>query len=101
MLTRNGVCYDLRETPFTYSLCGMTFHFTSAKHREKFTSEAHKRMVWMTDSMTRRFHFLVDASELALMQLYGQVETRGFLVEMRDGRLVDSLDGVSFHVLAG
>ena len=53
-LTRYGVCYDLRETPFVASYGEMEFHVN------------------------------VRASELAAVQLYQMIENRGFLVRVRE-----------------
>lgn len=80
MATRHGIEYDLRKTPHFVKWCNLTFYFSSAKHMLKFDDIMFKRMDWLNDSMSRRFHVAVDMRELALLQLYMQVETRGFRV---------------------
>ena len=79
-LTRSGVCYDLRETPFSDDELGMTFYFSSHSHMLKFRSRKKERMDWLCDSLSNRFHVRVDARRLALAQLYLQIEKRGFRV---------------------
>lgn len=78
--TKSPVCYDLRKSQWTYDSHGYRFYFSTAKHRDKFWREQDKRVEWLTDSMSRRFHFYVDCTLLALMQLYMQIEGRGFFV---------------------
>lgn len=79
-LTKSGVCYDLRETPFSDGELGMTFYFSSHTHMLKFRNRKVERMEWLCDSLSNRFHVRVDASRLALVQLYLQIEKRGFRV---------------------
>lgn len=80
MATRNGVEYDLRQSPYESSRWPYLFRFSSQAHRDKFNEKAAGRVEWLNDSMTRRFHLAIDLKPLALFQLYMQVETRGFLV---------------------
>lgn len=86
MLTKNGICYDLDESPFVCSTPFLEYRFSSGKHLEKFRENAEKRKAWLNDSMSRRFHIDVDIEILAELQLYMQVETRGFYVS--DGEKV-------------
>lgn len=86
MLTKNGICYDLDESPFVCSTPFFEYRFSSGKHLEKFRENAEKRKAWLNDSMSRRFHIDVDMEILAELQLYMQVETRGFYVS--DGEKV-------------
>lgn len=86
MLTKNGICYNLDESPFVCSTPFFEYRFSSGKHLEKFRENAEKRKAWLNDSMSRRFHIDVDMEILAELQLYVQVETRGFYVS--DGEKV-------------
>lgn len=94
-LTRNGVCYDLRDTPYTHDYAGYRFHFSSECHRRNFAAKALIREQWLSDSLSRRFKFRVDAGIVAIFQLYRQIETRGFYVVSVTGREFTSLDDVS------
>lgn len=80
MPTKHGVEYDLRKSPYRCSWGGFDFYFSSATHLDKFRRLVDRRVEWMNDSMSRRFHFNVEADVIAVFQLYMQVETRGFLV---------------------
>lgn len=90
MASRNGVFYDLTESPLRATHCGITFAFSSELHRQRFERLAVQRIEWLTDSMSRRIGIRMDMTFPALIQLYRQTETRGFLIE---------IDGVSFTCL--
>lgn len=83
-LTRNGVCYDLRETPYIYEWRGITYHFSSEGHRAKFIRDLRKKELWLDDSLSRRFKVTISMPILADLQLYTQVETRGFYIVTND-----------------
>ena len=79
-LTRNGVCYDLRESPYRLEVFDFAFHFSSLAHKRRFHRDLQKTILWLNDSLSRRFHMGVDAKVVAVLNLYRQVETRGFYV---------------------
>lgn len=90
-LTRYGVCYDLHDTPYKVHYRGIEFRFSTAAHVRRFEEEARKREDWLSDSLSRRFKFKFDASLPALLQLYIQIETRGFCVII-NGKVYESRD---------
>lgn len=99
-LTRNGVCYDVANSPFTHRYRGYEFYFSSESHRRNFAAKAHIRELWLTDSLSRRFHFRVDASLVSVFQLYRIIETRGFhVVREEDGRVYSSASDLSFETV--
>ena len=79
-ITENGVCYDLENTPYTFNRKGIEYHFSSETHRGKFVRNIVKREEWLADSLSRRFKVKFDGSLLAGLQLYSQVESRGYYV---------------------
>lgn len=89
-LSKYGVAYNLEQSPYgaswTDEVTGRMYEFcfSTVKHRDKFLSMLYKRIPWMNDSMSRRFHVVVDVSVVAVLQLYMQIETRGFLVRCGD-----------------
>lgn len=78
MITKNGVCYDLKETPYTFEWRGILYHFSSENHMSKFIRNLRNKEEWLDDSLSRRFKCTVHLPVLADIQLYTQVETRGF-----------------------
>lgn len=99
-LTRNGVCYDLEASPYTFGWRDYRFHFSSEPHRRRFMERVRERELWLNDSMTRRFKYRADFSLLAVFQLYSQVETRGFYVrDLGSGATYGSVADVRFAVV--
>lgn len=95
MASRNGIFYDLEESPLRSTFEGITFHFSSELHRLRFEREAVRRVEWMGDSMGRRIGIEMDMRFPALVQLYRQTETRGFYIEI-DGEGYSCLGDLRF-----
>ncbi len=98
-ITRNGVCYSIEDSPFYEEVDGYRFYFSSETHRRKFFEKARIRQNWLTDSLSRRFHFHVDASLVAIFQLYTQVESRGFYVVSERGEEFRCLEQLRLRVV--
>ena len=84
-LTAHGVCYDIRNSPFTHERHGLNFFFSSYTHMAKFRREVQKREEWLQDSLTRRFKCTMAIPEVAAIQLYTKIESRGFYITTADG----------------
>lgn len=84
--TRNGVYHDLSETPWTYELQTreqrIVFRFATRGHWLKFCNLLPQRVAAMNATMGKRIGVPVDMEAAAALQLYRQVETFGFLVEV-------------------
>lgn len=99
-LTPNGVCYDLRRSPYFVEYIGYRFMFSSRNHADNFIAKLTMKQEWLCDSLSRRFKYTVDASTLAVFQLYNQVETRGFhVVRLIDGRAFNERGDLNFTVV--
>lgn len=88
MPTKYGVYYDLKESEYEALAGGLLFVFSSKAHLEKFRRDLVKKQAWLSDSLSRRFGVPVQADKLATVQLYQQIEKRGFLVKdwLRGGK---------------
>lgn len=93
-LTRSGVCYDMRSSPYTYEWREWLFRFSSEVHRKNFAEKLFGHILWLNDSMSRRFHIRCELDRLAALQLYRRIETRGFSIRMW-GDEVDSMSRVT------
>ena len=93
-LTKNGVCYNIKESPFTYTWRGMTYFFSSEKHRSKFVHRVLDREEWLDDSLSRRFRCTVHLPILTDIQLYTMVESRGFYIQTDDGAEYENAQSV-------
>ena len=85
MISKNGVCYDIRNSPYTFEWRGICYFFSSENHRSKFIRGVRSKELWLDDSLSRRFECSVHLPILADIQLYTQVETRGFYIQTDDG----------------
>ena len=79
-MTKSGVVYDVKNSPFQVERNGYIFKFSSESHRHKFIREAKIKEEWLNDSLSRRFRIKVDFILLADIQLYQQIEQRGFYI---------------------
>lgn len=79
-LTKNGVCYNLPESPYYTVTEHFTFYFSNIYHKRKFDGGLIAKQEWLSDSLTRRFKLRMTADDLAALHFYRQVETRGFFV---------------------
>lgn len=86
LFTRNGVCYDLQRSTYRTTVNGLTFVFSSRLHLDKFTSKLKENRDIINYSLTRRFGFTIDVSQLADIVLYKRIETRGFLIVTNEGK---------------
>lgn len=89
-LTKNGICYDLKNSPYFCYTDFFTFFFSSPAHLTKFRRELEANRDWLNDSMTRRFKFNMSLDMLADFSLYRKIETRGFLI-------INELTGVAYE----
>lgn len=90
VLTKNGICYDLKNSPYFCYTDFFTFFFSSPAHLVKFRRELEANRDWLNDSMTRRFKFNMSLDVLADFSLYRKIETRGFLI-------INELTGVAYE----
>lgn len=60
----------------------MIFYFSSETHYNRFLREVDKRERQMTETMSHRIGCFVNMEIPACVQLYRQVEQRGFLVRI-------------------
>lgn len=86
MITRNGVCYDLTISPYKWSNGRLTFMFSSKPHLDKFKMKLKENRDIINYSLTKRFNYNVNVSELADIVLYRKIETRGFLIVTAEGK---------------
>lgn len=96
-VSKYGVAYDMRTTPYTFMWRGMEYHFSTEAHLNKFRENVVKREEWLDDSLSRRFRCSVHLPILADIQLYTKVETRGFRIVTEQGVAYESPAHVFVH----
>ena len=96
-LTRNGVCYDLRNTPYIHTVIyedyKIVFHFSSELNRKRFEERILDNRATINNSLTNRFNMTVKLDKLADVDLYNKVEKRGFYI-VANGRIVEWLEEI-------
>ena len=84
-MTRYGVVYNLADSPFITKRDGITYYFSSELHRNRFERDVAERERIMSRSFAKRVGcWKIDMRYPAALQLYRQVETRGFLIYLTD-----------------
>lgn len=95
-ISRDGVCYDLRNSPYKYVFCGYVFCFSTPYHKRSFADKLAVKIDWLKDSMQRRFRFYQDVTMQAAFHWYRQVETRGFCVFSPEGECFTCPENIEF-----
>ena len=84
MHSKNGIWYTLSESPWDvarfYDDAALRFYFSSEIHCNRFEREVEKRERQMTYTMSKRIGCFIDMWMPAAIQLYRQVENRGFYI---------------------
>ena len=87
-LTRGKVAYNLEESPYRLEVDYIDFHlvfvFSSNLYKEKFYERFIDNREEISNSLTRRFGFQIQADAISDLRLYSTIEKRGFLV-IKDG----------------
>lgn len=86
--SRYGVWYDLDASPYSVYRHGMEFKFSSSTHADRFRLLVSEREEKMGREIARRVGCKsVNMDIPACIQLYRQLETRGFLILIGDERV--------------
>ena len=84
MHSKNGIWYTLADSPWNvvrfYDDVTLWFYFSSETHYNRFKREVEKCEQRMTYTMSKRIGCFIDMRIPAAIQLYRQVENRGFYV---------------------
>lgn len=96
MLTRNGICYDLKESPYYINLRDYTMYFSSKFNRDRFLRDEKKERDRLNESMSKRFGFDVNMDNIAFIRLYTKIEKRGFYIKTKNGSEVTCQESLKF-----
>jgi YHS domain-containing protein len=95
-LTRNGIEYDLPQSPYKIKIGNITYFFSSDKHLDKFIDMYDDNQYNMQNSLFKRFKFNVDIEPVYALFFYKKIETRGFYIEF-DGRGYTCLSNITLN----
>jgi hypothetical protein len=68
----------LSKSPFIFTLDEVSFHFSTARHMQKFMDNYKQNRNDVSMNLTKRWHFPTRLDLLADLYLYTQIENRGF-----------------------
>lgn len=84
-LTRGGVCYDLKVSPFDFKVSygdeEIRYVFSSEYNRSVFRERIENNRNVYNDSLSKRFKIDIVLNKLCDVKLYSNIEKRGFLIE--------------------
>ena len=82
-ITRGGVCYDLKSSPYTYQIPykdkgTIVYYFSSKTYREKFIETTLKARERIDSAINQRLGVNVNTEILADLVNYNTIEKKGF-----------------------
>ena len=103
MLTRSNIAYNLHASPHIVEVeygegKTITYHFSSALYTSKFRDRLQVHREIVSESLSNRFGFRIEADLIADLKLYNTIEKRGYLISI-DGEYIEcqndiTLDGM-------
>lgn len=90
MLTRNGIAYNLRLSPYEHTMNysngeSIRYKFSSLLYKDKFIGKIETNRENINASLSKRFGLGISNEILCDLKLYSSIEKRGFLIETKEG----------------
>lgn len=90
MLTRNGISYNLRLSPYEHLIKypngeNIKYKFSSLLYKDKFIEKIDGNRETISRSLSKRFGINISNDVLCDLKLYSSIEKRGFLIETKEG----------------
>lgn len=87
-LTRNGVAYDLKTSPYkvtlNYKNNNLEYVFSSQLNKERFINKLKDNRMKINESLSKRFGITIEDDMLCDIKLYSATEKRGFLINTNE-----------------
>lgn len=80
MKSYRGIYYDLNESIYSFEYDNLKFYFSSKLYLEKFKKQYINYIKNETIKLQSKYKCILYADEMLLIDLYKQIEKRGFLV---------------------
>ncbi len=89
MLTRNGIAYDLKISPYKHIIRyedsdSVIYTFSSELNKERFINKLSENRNYINGSLSSRFNIPITYNKLCDLKLYTRIEKRGFLIESEE-----------------
>lgn len=86
-MTRSGIEYNLRASPYRMTVGGVTFHFSSEGNMGRFARRYEESAKLLNNFLTTKFSLAITPTALASFRAYIKVEKRGFYAVWRNVEL--------------
>lgn len=80
-ITRNLIFYDLENSPYTFNTGRIVYCFSSKLHLCKFKKQILENRDTCRTAFENKLKIECDIADLADINLYEKIETRGFLLK--------------------
>ena len=80
MLTKGGIEFDLNESPFYYTLEGLTFYFSSNFYKNKFMENCLSYARCENTKILSKYKVYINMKIFLLISFYAKIEKRGFRI---------------------
>ena len=84
--TRDGIYYNLHESPFQFRSGSVNYHFSSKFNLQRFTQRLPERRSSIKTYLSKLFGFEIEAGHITEIHLYTKIEMRGFLMSRETSR---------------
>lgn len=90
MLSRNGITYNLKLSPYEFTIKysngeNIKYKFSSLLYRDKFIDRYEGNRETISRSLSKRFGIDMSNEILCDLKLYSSIEKRGFYLETKEG----------------
>ena len=99
--TRNGIYYNLYESPYQFRSDSLCFYFSSQFNLNRFNQQLPKRKSSIKTYLSKLFGFEIEATHLAEVHLYAKIEKRGFLMSRETSRGLELICQINDLLLNG
>lgn len=89
MKSVRGIYYDLTESNYTFIYDDLKFYFSSNFYLQNFIKKHLEYLKKETIKLQIKYNCMVSADYMLLINLYKQIEKRGFLVYYKNKHLSD------------
>lgn len=79
-ITRRGVCYNLKISPYHYTAEGIKYFFSTTINREKFINNYQANRKELKNKFDKKLKLNLNANQMYDIDLYKRVESRGFYI---------------------
>lgn len=82
-MTRRGIEYNLKKSPYFTSVSdgNIKFFFSSQRNKVKFNNEMERKIDYVNTLLKSRWKYSVNFPMLGLLVLYSEIEKRGFYIK--------------------